>query len=228
MVLYTSAAILYSASSLMVLMLLEMKSVTGVILAGSAHPTHVTPVTGKARSCRRRTTLDETDTPSSLASDAHAARPLAVAPPKAAPAMSRLAELPQPSSSSSSSSSSSYSRGRFWLLLPCFSRRPPWPRAFGRSSPRTLAVLDPPSRSSRPRISSSAMEIGPKTLSDRFLLAAPAPRPAPAAAAHTGCCGAGALEPAACGRSSAPTASPCASGGTDPSSSLSDMRRGSH
>jgi hypothetical protein len=209
----------------MVLMLLEMKSVTGVILAGSAHPTHVTPVTGKARSCRRRTTLDETDTPSSLASDAHAARPLAVAPPKAAPAMSRLAELPQPSSSSSSSS---YSRGRFWLLLPCFSRRPPWPRAFGRSSPRTLAVLDPPSRSSRPRISSSAMEIGPKTLSDRFLLAAPAPRPAPAAAAHTGCCGAGALEPAACGRSSAPTASPCASGGTDPSSSLSDMRRGSH
>ena len=50
LVLYTSAAILYNANSLMVLMLLEMKSVTGVILAGSAHPTHVTPVTGKARS----------------------------------------------------------------------------------------------------------------------------------------------------------------------------------
>ena len=45
----------------MVLMFLAMKSVTGVILAGSAHPTHVTPVTGKARSCRARTTLDVTD-----------------------------------------------------------------------------------------------------------------------------------------------------------------------
>ena len=50
LVLYTSAAILYSASSLIVLMFLAMKSVTGWILAGSAHPTHVTPVTGKARS----------------------------------------------------------------------------------------------------------------------------------------------------------------------------------
>ena len=42
-------------------MFLAMKSVTGVILAGSAQPTHVTPVTGKARSCRARTTLEVTD-----------------------------------------------------------------------------------------------------------------------------------------------------------------------
>lgn len=216
---YTSAAILYSASSLMVLMFLEMNSVTGWILAGSAQPTHVTPVIGKARSWRRRTTLEVTDTPSSLASDAHAARFLVVAPPNAAPAMSRLAKLPASLSESSESSSSSYSRGRlpFLAFLPWRE----WASFFFASPPRTLAVLEPPSRSPRPRISSSIIEMGPYTLSDRPLLAAPPPLPA--AAAHTGCCGA-AFAPAACGKSFAPTASPWASGGTDPSSSLSDMR----
>lgn len=202
----------------MVLMFLAMKSITGWILPGSAQPTHVTPVTGNARSWRVRTTLDVTDATSSLASDAHATRPAAATPPKAAPAMSRLAELPRSSSSSSSASSSSYSRGRFRCFLLFFSRL----RRSLLGSPRTLAVLEPPSRSPRPRISSSIIEIGPYIFSGRlFLLAAPAPRPAPAAAAHTGCCG----TPAACGIWAASTASPCASGGTEPSSSsLSDMR----
>ena len=199
-------------------MFLAMKSTTGWILPGSAQPTHVTPVTGKARSRRARTTLDVTDAPSSLASDAHATRPVAAAPPKAAPAMSRLAELPRPSSSSSSTASSSYSRGRLWRFLPFLPSRP-W-RSLS-ASPRTLAVLEPPSRSPRPRISSSTIEMGPYIFSGRlFLLAAPAPRPAPAAAAHTGCCG----TPAACGIWAASTVSPCASGGTEPSSSLSDIR----
>ena len=206
-----------------------MKSATGVILAGSAQPTHVTPVIGKARSCRRRATLDVTDAPSSLSSAIHVARPFAaVVPPKAAPAMSRLAELSPPSalSTSSSSSLSSYSRGR-----PRFLRSPPPPlrcRSLMSLSPRTLAVLEPPSRSPRPRISSSIIDIG-LYMESCLLLCAPPPRPA--AAAHTGCCGVApppapsrsASPPAACGRLAAFTASPCASGGTDPSSSLSDI-----
>ena len=184
----------------MVLMFLAMKSVTGWILAGSAHPTHVTPVTGKARSCRARTTLDVTDTPSSLISEPHGAHArflVAAPPPKAAPAMSALAVLFAPSSSSSSpwlswlswlsssesAPSSSYSRGRFafFLLLECL------PASLPRRPPRSLAVLEAPSRSLRPRISSSSMEMGPN-IESGLLLAADRPRPA--AAAHTGCCAA--------------------------------------
>lgn len=168
----------------MVLMFLAMKSVTGVILAGSAHPTHVTPVTGKARSCRARTTLDVTETPSSLISEPHGAHArflVAAPPPKAAPAMSALAVLSAPSSSSpsESASSSSYSRGRFFFF---FAGDLPAPLP-----PRSLAVLEAPSRSLRPRISSSIMEMGPNIDSGLPLFA---PRPRPAAAAHTGCCAA--------------------------------------
>ena len=206
----------------MELIFLAMKSVTGWILDGSAQPTHVTPVMGKARSWRRRTTLELTEMPSSLASDAHATRPLTIPPPNAAPAMSMLAELSassSPSSSSPSSSSSSYSRGRFLNFARAIA---PCRRLLDPLSPRTLAVLEPPSRSQRPRISSSIIEIGPYMASGFPLLAL-----RPAAAAHTGCCAGAApacapATPAACGRCAASTASPCGSGGTDPSS-LSDI-----
>jgi len=228
----------------MVLMFLAMKSITGWILAGSAHPTHVTPVTGKARSWRARTTLDVTDAPSSLISEPHGTHArflVAAPPPKAAPAMSALAVLsapsaspsspespPRPPSLSSSSSSSSYSRGRFvaaparrflaGCLLASLPRRPP--------PPWSLAVLEAPSRSLRPRISSSIMEMGPNTESGLFLAA---DRPRPAAAAHTGCWAAAggggpAPPPAADGRFCAFTASPTGSGATDSSStSLSSI-----
>jgi len=225
-------------------MFLAMKSVTGAILAGSAQPTHVTPDTGKARAWRARTTLEVTDAPSSLsATDPHGAqaRFLLAAPPKAAPAMSRLAAL-RPSSSSSSlhsspsrspswsSSSSSYSRTRFFA----FSRLRPPLRSLGRPRPppppRSLVVLDAPSRSLRPRISSSIMEIGAYIDSGRCCCLFPLPRPAPAAAAQTGCAGGAAVAPApppppAWGRLSAFTASPVGSGGLDSSSLLASMAR---
>jgi len=212
-------------------MFLAMKSTTGWILAGSAHPTHVTPVMGKARSWRARTTLDVTDAPSSLsAAEPHGRQALFLdAPPKAAPATSTLAELSAPSrsesSSSASSPSSSYSRTcRLRFALP--------PRSF--FPPRSLAVLEAPSRSPRPRISSSIMEMGPNmdvpTLAFAAARAAAPPPPCPAAAAQTGCCG-GAAPAFVCGKSFAPTASPAGSGGADSLSLLSDMvgaAKGSH
>jgi hypothetical protein len=218
----------------MALMFLAMKSITGWILAGSAHPTHVTPVTGKARSWRARTTLEVTDAPSSLSAaephGGHARFFLAAPPPKAAPATSALARLSsssqEPAFSSSSSSSSSYSRTRFFLAArpPAAPlRRPPPPPP----PPRSLAVLEAPSRSLRPRISSSSMEMGPNMDSGLFLfLGSRLPRPADAA--HTGCCGAAppaavvvVVVPATGGRFCASTASPTGSGASESSSSLS-------
>lgn len=208
----------------MELMFLAIKSMTGWIFPGKAQPTHVTPVTGKARARLARTTLDVVEAPSSLISAAHGRRDFLVAPPKAAPAISTLAELSAQSlssftsdSPSSSSSSSSYSRTFFFRL---FDRRalslPP--------TPRTLAVLEAPSRSPRPRISSSIIDMGPNMDSG---LPFPDPPPRPAEAAQTGCCAgappAPAAAPATCGKLLAPTASPVGSGATE-SSSLSSIK----
>jgi|SaaInlV_125m_DNA_1040241.scaffolds.fasta_scaffold06463_3 hypothetical protein len=97
------AAILKSASSLMVAMFFWMNSTTGATFAGSAHPTQVTPDTGKARACAARFSVDVTESPSSLASEPHGTHEALRLPPNAAPA--RSGSLPMAEAPSSSSSS---------------------------------------------------------------------------------------------------------------------------